>query len=372
MSSHRGLAIVLWLLCFAMLPLDVAAQDADDTGGKQKKPREQMHMWRFEFDNDIFSGSDDAFSNGWSLQRHSPAVETWDVRPNGKRRAGVSRWIGNHFPGLKVGGATGKVGRRTIGISQIIQTPEDIENPDPQPDDVPWAGTAGLHESWISLDNRWLYAFQIFVGVMGPASLAEETQRFVHDDLGLSDNSPRGWDNQIDTKALFNLNYALRRKLAAPSDERYQSGRLAGDLAIGGQAGLGNFFRFVEAQLEFRFGWGLPQGFTHIPDAPGRGIMMEPSMGPPGDHWHVNFSIVPRYTYYDAIATMDGGDTSNGGFHPGVDYDKNVFQTLFGLHVGKKRFSAHITYYYFPSAELTNVPTETSLSWANLSVEYRW
>jgi hypothetical protein len=371
MSIHRGLAIVLWLLGFAMLPLDVAAQDADDTGGKQKKPREQMHMWRFELDNDFFFGSDYAFSNGWSLQRHSPAVDTWDVKPNGKRRAGFSRWIGNHFPGLEVGGTTGKVGRRTIGISQIIQTPEDISNPDPQPHDVPWAGTAGLHESWISFDNVRLYAFQIFVGVMGPASLAEETQTFVHEDLGLGD-PPQGWDNQLENQFIGNLNYALRRKLAAPPAERYAAKRFAGDLAIGGQAGLGNFFRFVEAQLELRFGWGLPPGFTHIPDAPGRGIMMEPSPGAPSDHWDFYFSIVPRYTYYDAIATMDGGDTYNGGFHPGVDYDKNVFQTLFGLHVGKKRFSAHITYYYFPSAELINVPTETSLSWANVSLEYRF
>ena len=361
--------VALALLGLAGLSWPAGASAAD----KEKPPLKERPKWRFEFDNDIVTGGDDAFSAGFSLQRHSPAFDRWEEKRGGKTRKGLSLWIGRHLLGDD--GEGGRVVRRATGVSLVLQTPEDIENPDPQPEDAPWAGVVALATSWSSYDNRRLAAFQFLVGCIGPCSGAEEVQTFVHDDLGLSDNSPLGWDNQLDNELIANLNYAGRYKVAAAAEERYQAGRFGGDLAIGGQVGAGNYFIFAEAQLELRFGWGLPMGFTHIPDPAGRGIMMDPAYLPPGDAGSLDrtrfyFSRVPRFTYFEEIATLEGGETENGGFHPGVDYDDTMFQALFGFHIARRSFAAHLTFYHFPD-DVIDVPTDSSFSWANLSFEFR-
>ena len=50
-----------------------------------------MKLFRFEFDNDTFLGSDDAFSAGWSVQVHSQLLDEWTP--------GLAGWIGR-FPTL--------------------------------------------------------------------------------------------------------------------------------------------------------------------------------------------------------------------------------------------------------------------------------
>ncbi len=345
------------------------AATADD----EKPPLTERPKWRFEFDNDFVTGGDDTFSAGFSVQRHSPPFDRWEEKRGGKTRKGLSLWIGRHLLGDD--GEGGRIVRRATGVSFLMQTPEDIENPDPQPEDVPWAGAANLATSWSSYDNRRLAAFQLLAGCIGPCSFADEVQTFVHDDLGFG-TPPLGWDNQLENQFIANLNYALRYKVARAADERYQPGRFAGDLAVGGQLGAGNYFSFAEAQLELRFGWGLPMGFTHIPDPAGRGIMMDPAyLASEGesalDRTRVYFSLVPRFTYFEEITTLEGGDTDNGGFHPGVDYDDTVFQVLFGFHIARRSFAAHLTFYHFPD-DVIDVPTDSSLSWANLSLEFRF
>jgi lipid A 3-O-deacylase len=366
-------AVAIRVICIIIAGASIAFADDPSSQAKEpdveeskRKALEERVLWRFEFDNDIVAGTDNAFTNGWGIQRHEPLYDTWDDID----RFVLSRWIAHHIPGIGDDGEGGRYVKRGVGFSQIMQTPEDITNPDPQPNDVPWAGVGGFHFSWSSFDNTRLNAFQIFVGLMGPYSLAEEFQTFIHVDLGAGD-PPEGWDNQLKNEALLNLNYGLRRKVLAPSMDRYASGRIVGDVAVGGQVAVGNFMSLAELQLEFRWGWRMPPGFTHIPDPPGRGIMLDPSPSVPPDKWGIYFSLVPRYTYWAHIRTLEGGDTDNGGYHPGIDYDETVFQTLIGLHFTKKRFSFHITYFYFPTKPL-NTLTASSTDWANFSIEYRF
>jgi hypothetical protein len=332
--------------------------------------------WRFEFDNDVLSRSDDAYTAGWSLQRHSPHFDLWAENRGDKPRGGLSRWIGENVPGLNDGGPGRRVVRRAMGLTQIIQTPAAIDDPDPQPEDVPWAGVLGFASSWSSYDNDRFGALQLFVGCMGPCSGAEQVQRFVHLDLGIGDLPPLGWENQLDDELLVNLNYALRYKLAAPAPDRYRSGRFAGDLSIGGQAALGNYYTFGEVQVELRFGWGLPLGFTHTADPAGRGIMLDPEYVVPGGdpspttpRFYV--SATPRITYFEKFRLLEGGTTQNGGFHPGIDYDTAVLELLYGFHLAYRDFAVHMTYYHFPDDPI-DVSTRTSFDWVNLSFEWRF
>jgi hypothetical protein len=333
--------------------------------GSERDPAKPL--WRFELDNDVLLGSDDAFSSGWEIERHSAASETWEETGH----SSFSLFVAEHVPGLGDDGEGGRVVRRGIGLSQLLQTPADITDPGPQPEDVPWAAALGVHVSWLSVDSRRLNAFQIYLGCMGPCAGGEPLQRFVHDDLGLSTDIPEGWDHQLDTEPLVNLNYAVRRKLLTPSPESYGEAGFSGDLGVGAQAGVGNFFRVADLHLELRFGWRLPTGFTQIPDPPGRGVMVDASPRDTEPDWAFHVSVIPRLIYFEHVSMLDGGATSSGGYHPGVDYERSPFQVLYGLHLSRAPFSFHLTYYSY-YGEVLSTPTGTSLDWVNLSFEYRF
>lgn len=321
---------------------------------------EMRNLWRLEWDNDMFVQKDNAFTNGWSLQRHSHQHDSWDEM--GPSR--FSAWISRSIPGLDDHGC--RVVKRGTAISQLMLTPENLSDPDPQPGDVPWAGTLGWSESWYAFDNSSLNAFQIYVGILGPYSLAEQFQVRVHD--WMNAETPLGWDNQLKTEPLFNLNYAYKRKLASAGE--YSPGRFAGDLSVGVQAGLGNLSTFADLSIAARWGWGgLPKGFIHIPDPPGRGIALDPSLGVPGK-LHIYFSLVARMTAQAYTVVLDGNTFRNSP-HPGLEYDRFIPQTILGMHVASRRFSIHLNLYHYrePPFESTNPITDTT--WGNVTLEYR-
>src|SRR6267154_906426 len=128
-----------------------------------------LSVVRFDFDNDVLLGKDNSFTAGWSIQWHSRLNDVWGP--------GSAKWIGR-VPGL------------------------------------------GASVSWSAYDNRRLAALQVYAGCMGPCSAAEPVQKFVHGDLGFGP-FPRGWDNQLVNKALFNVNYEYRYKLFLDRPARY-------------------------------------------------------------------------------------------------------------------------------------------------------
>lgn len=350
-----------------MFVLTLAMTFAVPTSAEEAAPETppKRVLWRIATDNDMLSSSDNGYTAGWSIQRISPPVDSWDS----PQLCPLTQTIGDLIPGLGDDGDGGRKVRCGWGVSQIMQTPDDITDPSLQLDDVPWAGTLGVHGTWSSIDDRRLNAFQLYLGYMGPDSFAEELQTFFHEDLDLR-AAPEGWHTQLDSKLLVNLNYNVRRKLLT-SPSVGEPGTFAADLSAGAQAGVGTFFNTAEVALELRWGWGLPEGFTAIPDPAGRGIVSEPIPNEPSDSWQVSFSLVPRYVYFADIATLDGGDTANGMYHPGVDYEDTTLQVIYGLHVQRGRFSAHLCYFYYPD-DVVLTPTDTTLEWANLSIGYRF
>jgi hypothetical protein len=199
-------------------------------------------------------------------------------------------------------------------------------------------------------------------------------QKFVHNDLGLGDD-PRGWDNQLDTEWLGNVNFTWKRKLFAPDEDRYQPGRWASDFSVGGQVGVGNAARFVDAQLEYRLGWGLPMGFTHIPDPAPRGVVLDPLYHPvgapatPAGAWRGYMSVVVRGIAMDEVAVLEGGPTANGLHHPGAGGDDTISEALVGLHLGRSKYAMHLTYTRLLTGE---EGAHSDFDWLNLSVERRF
>jgi hypothetical protein len=331
-------------------------------GGNEEenlKPLEERDLWRLAWANDAFVRVDNAFTNGWSIQRHSHQHETWA----GTEPSKFSGWVSRTIPGLS--DRADRIVKRGTGLTQVMMTPEDISNPEPQPGDVPWAGSLGWSESWYAFDNTTLNAFQIYAGILGPYSFAEEFQVQIHD--WINADEPLGWDNQLKTEPLLNLNYAYKRKVFTYGT--YKSG-FASDVAIGGEGGLGNFMTFARGSLEWRFGWGVPKGFINTADPAGYGITFNPQEGAPGKLCFY-FSIVARISAMAYTVFWDG-NTFRESPHPGLPYDTINRGAVFGLHIASRRYSMHFNFYSYNELPFESVNPVTDLSWGNITFEYRF
>jgi hypothetical protein len=325
-----------------------------------------MKLFRFEFDNDTFVGSDNAFTAGWSVQVHSQLLDEWTP--------GLADWIGR-LPGLGDDGKGGRIARWSWGVTQLIITPNDVMIAAAQPDDAPWAGLFGGYVSWSAYDNERLAALQAYLGCVGPCSGAKEVQTFVHDDLGFGE-MPEGWSNQLDNDVLVNLNYEYRRKIWTGSAE-YETDRWGRDLSIGTQVGIGSFATYAEAWIEYRFGWDIPRGFTKLPDPPALGIALDPVyLDPTGPQvvqrsWRPYFNVVARVRSVDRFVATEGGDTQNGGYYSPVVSTPGDRQLIVGVHVAKIPLAFHLTYYRYFDDEVTGV-IPSKLDWVNFSFERRF
>lgn len=350
----------VWPAVTVAIFLASGAAAAEETPRSSESGPAELSVIRFEFDNDTFLDSDNGFTAGWSLQYHTAP------------RPGLVAAV-RHLPGF--GGRSPTV-RWSFGLSQLMVTPDDLSVTELQPLDAPYAGTLGVHAALAAFDNERLAAAQLYVGCRGPCSGAEETQKLIHELV--SSAEPQGWDNQLDTELLANLNLEGRWKLWAPSDSAYAAGRWAGDVSVGGQIGLGNLATFAQAQVEARFGRGLPMGFTHVPDPPGLGVALDPihfanvpSPARADRSFHAYASVVLRAAEYEELVAADGGRTRKGERHPGVETAAGNPQAIVGVHFGKLPIAVHLNYYRYLSRP-DGVDDRESLDWVNVSFEWRF
>ena len=354
---NRRVAPLVLIVAVVLVPPGLHAAEGDEA--KPPKPLQERALWRLEIDNDGFVHSDNAYTNGGSIQRHSPMHESWEAM----EPSGFSGWISRTIPGLGDGGD--RVVKRGSGLTQVMMTPEDISNPDPQPGDIPWAGALGWSDVWYSFNDERLNAFQIYVGILGPYSLAEPFQIWIHDLINADD--PRGWDNQLKTEPLLNLNYSIKRKIYK---SEVSAIGFATDLAMGVEAGLGNFMTYAEGSLEWRIGWKLPRGFVATVDPPASGVMLDPKMGA-GEEFSLYFSIVARVTATGYTVFYDG-NTFGDSPHPGLEYDTVSRGAVFGLHVAKGRWAVHFNFNSYESLPFETVNPLTDLAWGNITFEYHF
>jgi len=168
--------------------------------------------------------------------------------------------------------AAGDPDRRTAfgySLGQNIYTPRNISATALVRNDRPYAGwlygSAFLQRS----SGNTMDHFEVKLGMVGPASLAEDVQTIVHDLFDSTD--PRGWDNQLHDEPAFNVNYTRFWKLSLLPEAEGQAPRRFGVELIP-QAGfaVGLVNRHLEAGATLRAGWNLPSDF-------GPGRLSQPS-----------------------------------------------------------------------------------------------
>ena len=150
-----------------------------------------------------------------------------------------------------------------LSLSLEMYTPEEFDNPDPQPDDRPYAGwlysSFALHQS----SAKSLDSLELQLGIVGPSAMAEQIQRFVHEHI--IGDPVDGWQHQLKDEAGINLAYHHHERL------QFTSGRYASVLIprIGGV--LGNVRSELDFGLLYRRGVNIPRDF-------GQNFMVTPGL----------------------------------------------------------------------------------------------
>ena len=283
--------------------------------------------WRFEYDNDAFFNKDNKISSGWSLQKQSAVAPRWDALEAVPDF--VRRW-GKVIPSLT---KEGLVYRAGIAIGQVIQTPDDLSRLDLIKDDVPYAGALTLQATWYAFNDDEFRGFEITAGVAGPPSLAEQTQKTIHKLVDSSD--PKGWDYQLKTEPLINLNYMRKKKIWRVGNPA----RVSFDTAINGNVGLGNLFTQASMALEMRFGQNMPRGFVYVPDPIGLSMHYKATLKPSNPQKSSFYaSLVLRGSAFAHNLFLDGNSFRDSH---GIDNEPLVGMVIAGLHYEQKKWGLH-------------------------------
>ena len=316
--------------------------------------------YRFEFDNDVFFFFYNKISSGLSLQKHSAIGESWNALESVPR---FIRFWGKIIPTLT---KEGLVCRAGLAIGQVIQTPDDLSRSDLIVDDVPYAGAFTLQTTLYAFSDNEFRGFEITAGIVGPPSLAEQTQKTVHKLTG--NNDPKGWDNQLEIEPVINFNYMRKKKIW-----RWDTPvGLSFDTSIDGHASLGNLFTQVSTALEIRFGYNMPRGFVYVPDPIGLSMHYFASLNPPKPHIASFYAtLVLRGSAFAHNIFLDGNLFRDSH---SVDKETLVGLAIAGLHYERKNWGIHIA--LMESSD--NVDTSKELSaegrerLGSINIEWRY
>ncbi|MCB1208343.1 MAG: lipid A deacylase LpxR family protein [Verrucomicrobiales bacterium] len=208
----------------------------------------QHGTFSFYFENDIFGGTDQRYTNGVRLSWTSPRLAHFaDEETLGR--------LGSVLDDMPWIGASGFERNVAFTLGQAMYTPTDILRTDLITEDRPYAGWlyAGLGLIWKNGTEK--NSLVLNIGVVGPWSYAQETQRLVHEAKNII--TPRGWDNQLHNELGVALAYEHVWRLRPARDNSGWDW----DLLPYAGATVGNVAINARLGAEVRLGWNLPDDF---------------------------------------------------------------------------------------------------------------
>ncbi|MDL0433172.1 lipid A deacylase LpxR family protein [Marinobacter sp. TBZ242] len=264
------------------------------------------------WDNDLLTGSDKGYTNGGRLSYLSASAE------NNNCEVCLARSARNAMDWLPVIGRTGNAHALTFSLSQLMVTPENIQASGPIYEDLPYVGyLSGSITLW-TWSSASLTGYGIGLGVVGPNSGAEVTQKWVHKLTGST--NPNGWDNQLGTDVIGEVHAFHARRLFRENIGSRMHQEVA--WVTGGR--LSNFVSSGELGMSWRIGTNLPANI--IPDYAGASstIALPGSLNAPGSGWSVFIGLGMEFIPYSYLEEQSGR----------YDYDQRSVVGLGGVGVG--------------------------------------
>jgi hypothetical protein len=243
-------------------------------------------------ENDMFAGTDQNYTSGVAVTLVSHDIP-------GRLRAGClpapvrlhARLIQFLNPGFWAGAADPAATQNVVvKFGQSMYTPEDYSRTDLTADDRPYAGLLYMGLAWnrrrpvAQTNEEMLDTREITLGVIGPWSLAEQSQNVVHDAIG--SNRFLGWDHQLENEPAFQM--AMDRKFKDYRGPGAVTPGFSADAIRSIGLRLGNIETSATLGIEGRIGWNVPNDFGSYPIRPGA-----ENRPPSGASLHGNANIPP-------------------------------------------------------------------------------
>lgn len=207
------------------------------------------------FENDLFNGTDSNYTNGVKYSLISPDLSLHATTAHLPQKA--LEWV-HRLPFIQDSGSEYSH-KAEFALGQNIYTPADTSRSDLISEDRPYAGWTYLGLAYhrrakLEQGQEFLDSVEIQLGVVGPLSLAEETQILVHDLRDLE--TAKGWDHQLKNEPGLLIAFE-RKRLFYPEN----AGLLLADAIIHLGGAIGNVSTYLNGGLELRYGLNLPKNF---------------------------------------------------------------------------------------------------------------
>jgi hypothetical protein len=148
--------------------------------------------------------------------------------------------------------------RSTWSLGQNLYTPEDIKTEELVEDDRPYAGWLYAAVGLVTDSRRSLDVVEFSVGVVGPAAMGEELQRWFHSLIDSPD--PKGWHNQLQNELTLQL-FSERKWRTVWEPGWLKAIGLQTDVTPHVGGALGNVFIHAAAGGTLRIGSDLPADY---------------------------------------------------------------------------------------------------------------
>ncbi len=186
---YKALPLVL---CMVLQPFSLQADSGTTPEEKAKPERDAKGTLSFVAENDLFGSSRDRhYTHGSKVSWLSPR--------NGAPE--FAHEVADFLPMFPDGGSL----RISYSAGQSMFTPDDIRDPSPPEDSRPYAGWLYAGVGIVSESDDQIDVLDLNIGMVGPASLAEDTQKTWHDFIGSPE--PLGWDTQLKNEPGILLTY---------------------------------------------------------------------------------------------------------------------------------------------------------------------
>ncbi len=190
--------------------------------------REDRSFLTLTVENDLFGGgSDENYTSGVRLTYFN----------SGNDASNIAKKMGDILPFFEPNETTNTY----YSVGQNLYTPSDIRARTPDADDRPYAAFLyGSIGSSTVTDNQ-IDDVELTLGVVGPAALGEQTQKFVHKHVDSPD--PKGWNSQLKNEPGLMLAYQRTWPEAVAVD----MGPVYFRMAPHAGATVGNIYSYVAA-----------------------------------------------------------------------------------------------------------------------------
>ena len=318
----------------------------------------------FFLENDLFANTDRNYTNGVRASLVSPDLDDFsdDAGRSFPLIDGLSRLLRPLHPETPRGETPSL--NMVASIGQLMFTPADRDRRTLDPDDRPYAGWLYLGMGYHARTERRLNSVEFNIGLVGPASLAKESQDLVHDVRGIG--RFKGWDHQLSNE--LGLRLTLERKYRLWDYSFASLPAVSTDVITHLGLSLGNIATYANTGAEWRIGYNLPKDFGTSSLKPG-GDNSAPGRGDIG----TRPLQLQAFVSTDLRGVMRNIFLDGNTFSDSHSVDKRTFVANVAVGVAMTHKRWRLSYaYVFRSKEFRGQPESQEYGAVSLAYSYPW